>query len=139
MSHVQEQKKSQPATKQTESALNQFGQRLGFYTGLATHNIQRAVTSLGEGAKREASQVNQQKLAHPELSGNQAQVGSNGVSQQAMRKAEGVVDNVGQDMTHWTSLAALQIQRAMSRAREEAEDMWAEAQYIRQQSGLKSH
>ena len=48
-----------------------------------------------------------------------------------------MVDQVGQRINQFTSRAGLQIQRTVARAREEVEDMWAEAQNIRRQNGPK--
>jgi hypothetical protein len=144
MSQVQDQNKSQSTINQAELVLNQFGQRIGFFTGLATHNIQKVATSLGEEAKRQSGRVNQQNTVQPEssanqTSGRQAQVESQEANKQAVQKAEKVVDNMGQRMTNWVFLASLQFQRATVRVREEAEDMWAEAQYIRQQNSPLPH
>jgi hypothetical protein len=49
----------------------------------------------------------------------------------AMQRAEEMVDWLGQRVGHYTSVAGYYLLRAASRAREEAEDIWAEAQTIR--------
>ncbi len=144
MSQVQDQIRSQSAINQAELALNQFGERIGFFTGLATHNIQKVATSLGEEAKRQSGRMDQQNTVQPESSANQtsgrlAQVESQEANKQAVQKAEKVVDNMGQRVTIGVSLVSLQFQRATARVREEAEDMWAEAQYIRQQNSPVPH
>ncbi|MGZ3629199.1 MAG: hypothetical protein ACXVDN_16250, partial [Ktedonobacteraceae bacterium] len=57
--------------------------------------------------------------------------------QQATAKAEQMVDQVGQRISLYTAMASLQFQRVVARAREEAEDIWAEAQNIRRQNERK--
>jgi hypothetical protein len=49
-----------------------------------------------------------------------------------LQRAEEMVDRIGAQVGHFASLAAQQLLTWKERAREEAEDMWAEAQEIRQ-------
>ncbi len=49
----------------------------------------------------------------------------------AEARAEEVVDRMGQMIAHVASLAALRMLQIAARGREEAEDVWAEAQSIR--------
>ena len=49
----------------------------------------------------------------------------------AMQRAEEMVDWLGQRVGHYTSVAGYYLLWMASRAREEAEDIWAEAQTIR--------
>jgi hypothetical protein len=53
----------------------------------------------------------------------------------SMERAEELVDRMGQQVGHWTFLAGQQIRRFVARAREEAEDIWAEAQSMRRENG----
>ena len=46
-------------------------------------------------------------------------------------RAEVVVDRLGERLGHWLSGAGHQVRKAAALAREEAEDIWAEAQAIR--------
>jgi hypothetical protein len=48
-----------------------------------------------------------------------------------MRRAEEMIDRVASQVGQFTSYLGRQILRLGARAREEAEDMWAEAQNIR--------
>ncbi len=50
---------------------------------------------------------------------------------QATEKAEVLVDRTGQRMNRITSLGSLYVLRTTAYIREEAEDIWAEAQSIR--------
>ena len=49
----------------------------------------------------------------------------------ATDRAEEVVDRLGQRAGYFISLAGLRLQKIAALAREEAEDVWAEAQSIR--------
>ena len=51
--------------------------------------------------------------------------------QPAAQRAEEIVDGVGERVGFFASSMAQRIRVATARAREEAEDMWAEAQSIR--------
>lgn len=50
---------------------------------------------------------------------------------EAMLRAEAAVDRLGERVGHFVSTAGHNLMRFTARAREEAEDMWAEAQSIR--------
>lgn len=52
------------------------------------------------------------------------------------QRAEEIVDNAGERVGYLASSMAQRIRIATARAREEAEDMWAEAQSIRRRKGL---
>jgi hypothetical protein len=52
--------------------------------------------------------------------------------EQAMRRAEEMVDRIGEQVGHYVSLFGHNILKWAARAREEAEDIWAEAQAIRE-------
>ncbi len=49
----------------------------------------------------------------------------------AMARAEEMVDQMGERLGQFLSQAGRYAQKAMARAREEAEDIWAEAQEMR--------
>jgi hypothetical protein len=53
---------------------------------------------------------------------------------QAMQRAEEMVDRLGERVGHYVSLLGHNILKWAARAREEAEDIWAEAQAIRQRN-----
>lgn len=54
---------------------------------------------------------------------------------QTMRRAEELVDDAGERIGHFASLVGGQLLRIAARAREEAEDIWVEAQSIRRRNG----
>lgn len=49
----------------------------------------------------------------------------------AMQQAEVLLDQAGERLGKWASQMSLQLRRAAALAREEAEDIWAEAQALR--------
>lgn len=133
MSQTQEQAPKQPATVRAEAMLDNLGQRLGLFAALTAQRIQNTAASIREGADRldqpnmsPGEKAESPMLARTEESGKQTTV-----------KAEELVDQFGQRIGHFVALTSLQIQRATARAREEAEDMWAEAQNIRQENSRK--
>lgn len=67
------------------------------------------------------------KRPAPLLSDNSAE----GPDDQTVRKAEELVDRAGERIGHLASLLGRRLVRMAARAREEAEDIWAEAQEIR--------
>jgi hypothetical protein len=134
MSQTQKDNTTQTATERAEELFNRMGPRFGYLTALATQRLQQVATSIREEADRldEAQSVS----GHS----NESQAGRTGEAyQQATAKAEQLVDQWGQRISQYTSIAGLQIQKAVARAREEAEDIWAEAQNIRRQNGPKPH
>jgi hypothetical protein len=48
-----------------------------------------------------------------------------------MQRAEEMTDRLGERLGHFASLVGMKILRLAARFREEAEDIWAEAQHIR--------
>ncbi|HET8627309.1 MAG TPA: hypothetical protein VFL91_07810 [Thermomicrobiales bacterium] len=67
-----------------------------------------------------------QQQASADQSANAADTG------QTMERAEAMVDQFGERVGQFVSLAGLRILQAAARVREEAEDIWAEAQHMRQ-------
>jgi hypothetical protein len=52
--------------------------------------------------------------------------------EQAMRRAEEMVDRIGEQVGHYVSVFGHNVLKWAARAREEAEDIWAEAQALRE-------
>ena len=133
MSETPRDKTIQSATVRAEELFNRVGQRLGYLTALATQRLQSAATSIREQADRldEPQSVPGEQSNGPEAGRTEE------ARRQATLKAEEMVDRMGSRINQFTSIASLQIQRTVARAREEAEDMWAEAQNIRRQNDRK--
>jgi hypothetical protein len=54
-----------------------------------------------------------------------------GAASPAMQRAEELVDRMGERVAHYAALLGTKIKEWAARLREEAEDIWAEAQSIR--------
>jgi hypothetical protein len=61
----------------------------------------------------------------------QAGEGPGGIDPETMRRAEELVDRMGERVGHCISFLGRGVLKLAARAREEAEDIWAEAQQIR--------
>lgn len=133
MSQMPGESPKQPATVRAEALLDNLGQRLGLFAAVTAQRIQHATASIREEADRldQPNTSPEEKPASPAL----AQAQESG--EQATERAEELVDQLVQRIGHFTALTGLQIQRVAARAREEVEDMWAEAQNIRQESSRK--
>ncbi|HYX50687.1 MAG TPA: hypothetical protein VE843_13140 [Ktedonobacteraceae bacterium] len=129
MSQTQKDNPTQTPTERAEELFNHMGQRVGYLATLASQRLQTVATSIRE----EADRLDEPQSVSGEHS-NGSPAGPTGESyQQATAKAEQLVDQWGQRISHYTAIAGLQFRRVVARAREEAEDIWAEAQNIRRQ------
>jgi hypothetical protein len=133
MSQPQRDQPTQPPTVRAEELFDRMGQRIGYFTALVIQRIQRAATSIRE----EADRPSQPQTVPGAESNGTAVVRTEEAGRPATEQAEEMVDRVGQRLSDYTALAGLQIQRAAARMREEAEDMWAEAQNLRRQNDRK--
>ncbi len=61
-----------------------------------------------------------------------------GPDRSATERADQIVDRMAQGIGRFTALAGLRIRKVAALTREEAEDMWAEAQSIRQRQSPKN-
>jgi hypothetical protein len=118
------QEKESPGIERAEQVLSRAGERIGRLVGLAGLRIQQAARSLREEADR---------MDEPESAqhGNGKQARKAPENQPATARAEELVDRLGHRMSHWATVNGLQARRTMARLREDAEDMWVEAQEMR--------
>ena len=113
------------ATARAEELLDQTGQRIGMFVALTRVRIQQALIALREEAERRDTS----KLTQSGQTGQE-----NGSNQLVTQRAEEMVDRMGERLVAVTATTSLQIQKALARLREEAEDIWAEAESIRDQN-----
>ncbi len=130
MSQPQGEMPQQPATARAEELLERLGKQIGLFAGRAGQHIQSAATYIRE----EADRMDRPQTAPGEKPHSPPVARANVTAQEASEKAEEMVDRVGQRLAHFTAAASRQIQKGVALAREEAEDMWAEAQNIRQRN-----
>lgn len=112
MEEPRSERSDRPAVERAE----ELGAQLGRLTSLALHGIESAV---------------RKGLLEPS-SGKEAPAGSAAMPDRpATERAEELLDRVGTGLGQVASLAGPRIRRLAALAREEAEDIWAEAQHIR--------
>ena len=132
MSQAPSENSDQPATQRAEELLDNVGRRIGLFAGRAGQRIQSAATSVRDGAGHLAESNPTQGTK----SDQSAHAGEKGG--QMMERSEEMIDQAVTRLSHYAILAGFQIQKATARLREEAEDIWAEAQNIRQENSRKS-
>ena len=132
MTLTQEKKPEQPAVARAEEAIDRAGRRIGLFAGLTVQRIQSAATSL---QKRTNGKV--QPKTEEEQPGQPAISQAEEPAKLAQERAEKLVDARGQRLGHFAAFVSLQTQKAVARVREEAEDVWAEAQHIRHENSRK--
>lgn len=125
MSQTQEKKPEQPAVVRAEEVIDRAGHRIGLFLGLTVQRMQSAATSLrGRTTGRGQPQTEEEKPSQPAIPQTEKP------ATLALARAEQLVDAIGQRLGLFAVLVGLQAQKAAARAREEAEDVWAEAQTI---------
>ncbi len=133
MSQASGEKSDQSATARAEELLDSTGLRIGLFVARAGQRIQNAAASM----RVEADRMGQPNTAPGKNSSQPGLARAEEKGKLAMKRSEELVDRMVQRLSYFTSLASLQVQKAAARMREEAEDMWAEAQNIRQESSRK--
>lgn len=98
---------------------------IGYYTARTYLRIQ----GITHTAREEADRPDQQKTQQTEP--EQATTQAKEPNQPATRKAEEMIDYLTQRLSSLTTTVKFNFQRTAARAREDAEDIWAEAQNIR--------
>ncbi len=120
-----------PPVARADELLNNLGRRIGFFAGLAGQRIQSTAVNMREQTRR----MDQPEAAAGEKSSQPARAQTEESAQpeteKATAKAEELVEGMAQRLGLFAALAGLQIQKTAARVREEAEDLWAEAQNIR--------
>jgi hypothetical protein len=132
MSQTQGKKPEQPAVVRAKEAVNRPGRGIGLFAGLTVQRIQSAATSLQERTKSKVQlKTEEEKLGQPAISPAEEP------AKLAQERAEKLVDAMGQRPGRFAAFVRLQVRKAAARAREEAEDVWAEAQNIRHKDRRK--
>jgi hypothetical protein len=114
----------QSAVTRAEERLDSFGQRIGLFAGRARLRIQDAGKTLGFLEDRS-------KMASGTEPRRPTTAGSEESGQLATEKAEELVNRMGQRINRLSNLASQNVIKATAYVREEAEDVWVEAQSIR--------
>jgi hypothetical protein len=134
MGTAQDNPHEQSATARAEELLERVGQQLMVFTVVARRRIQETITSARTEADRmdqpEEEKEHQPVTAEPKETAQPPPAPSERAPS-APAKAGEMVDTLGQRLGNFAALTSFQWRRTTARLREEAEDMWAEAQDIR--------
>ena len=128
------EQQSHPAVEHPNALVNRMAHSIGFY---AAHTYLR-IQGITHTARQKADQLDQLKTEQTKPSGQSAQPSEQATAQAeepnqpATKKAEDMVDYLAQRLSSLTATVKLNFQRTTARVREDAEDIWAEAQTIRQ-------
>ncbi len=141
MSQTQRDESGQSAVMRAEELVEQMGLRVGLLVALTSQRIQMAATSLRESASRvnqprimQEGEARQPTPEQPEEMRQLTVAQTEEANRPAIEKAEEIVGRAGQRLGRFADLASLQIRRITALARENVEDMWVDAQDIRNQS-----
>jgi hypothetical protein len=134
MNQTPEEQPAQPATARAEALLGNLGRRFDRFTAQAGQRMHNAATSIRE----EADQMDQPATGSGEQAHGPRVARTEEEGKLAMERAEEFVDRVSHRLGHYLALGTFQAKRTTSRLREEGEDMWAEAQSIRQKKSRPS-
>lgn len=133
MSQASGEKSGQSATVRAEELLDSMGRRIGLFAARAGQRIQNTATYMRE----EADRMDQPNTTPGKKSSQPGLASAEEKGKLAMERSEELVDDMVQRLGYFASLAGFRVQKATARLREEAEDMWVEAQNIRQENGRK--
>jgi hypothetical protein len=124
-----------PPVARADELLNNLGRRIGLFVGLAGQRFQGTAVNIREQTRRmeQPEAAAGEKPSQPARS--REEVSAQPETEKAQAKAEELVEGMTQRLGLFAALAGLQIQKTGARVREEAEDIWAEAQNIRNGEG----
>ena len=132
MTQSEEKATTVAASERAEQIVTRAGERLGRLAGKAVMRVQQAAQGFREEAddmdalettseKHEATTPSAQNIQHPPTT----------------ERAEELVDQFLQRASHWAVVGNLQARKTLARLREDAEDIWVEAQGMRGSWGRK--
>ncbi|HLI04944.1 MAG TPA: hypothetical protein VKV40_00065 [Ktedonobacteraceae bacterium] len=124
------QSQEQPPVERADEALKRAGRNIGIFAGLAAVCIQRATGAVRNAAK--PVPASNKKAEQPEVA--QTEESATLAGEKATEQAEQMVDQAAQRLGTFAATLSYQAQKAAARLREEGEDIWFEAQHIRQQA-----
>lgn len=111
MSETRDTQTEQPATQRAEELLDRLGERVGQAAALARRSMERIAAGRADASMAERDDVPPPPAPATELS-----------------------RSIGERAGRFLALSGRRIRTAAALAQEEAEDMWAEAQHIRNEN-----
>ncbi|MBE3558627.1 MAG: hypothetical protein IMW89_05295 [Ktedonobacteraceae bacterium] len=118
------------AVERAERLMDDAEQYVRIFATRSSQQIQQAIVSFRERA-RQKEQPAEQAGSPPAASAAPHEESE----QPVMERAEQLTGDMEQRLAQWTAVVGLQMRRAAARVREEAEDLWAEAQHLRHRGG----
>lgn len=127
-----------------EQLMTNWGHNVGYFTGMTLHRLQNAMASIREDADR-MDQPQQRQQSSQSANSTSPSPSSSTTAQETSaqqgqpttqivnERAEQLVDGFAQRVAAITAATGLQLRRTSAFVREDAEDIWAEAQSIRNQ------
>jgi hypothetical protein len=114
------------SVSRAEEALERAGQNFGFFAIRSRQRVQQTLASLRNSRGRQEASSQTEGAPVPSSQGQTEEAAS-----ATMKRAEDLIDRVGGTAGLLATVVGLRLRRATARMREEAEDMWAEAQSLR--------
>lgn len=135
MSQATEERSGQSTTavERAEELISRVEHSIGALPTLIGQRAQQATTRKSEQVKHAGEHQEGTQSAQSDQSGQSDQP-----DQPAMERADHVVDEMGQRMSLIAAVVSLQTRKITARVREDAEDMWAEIQQIRNGRGAQN-
>lgn len=124
---------SHPVVEHPDAFVNRMAHSIGFYAARTYLRLQN-ITHLGHEETNGQHQERREQTAPSDQSAQQPQQATELTEEQnkpVTTKAEEKLDDLTQRLSSLTATLKFNFQRTAARAREDAEDIWAEAQNIR--------
>jgi hypothetical protein len=125
---------NQPPVARAEEFVDRMGRSIGLFAGLTGQRLQRTATVIRQEVQHArqpttapGEQSKQPETARPEECAQSARPAAEKRTEQAEQK----VDQAAQRLALLGAAVSYQVQKTAARIREEAEDMWVEAQHLR--------
>jgi hypothetical protein len=124
---------SHPVIEHPDAFVNRMAHSIGFYAARTYLRIQ----NITHTAHEEVTRQDQERTGQTALSDQSAQQSEQATAlteeqnKPVTRKAEEKLDDLAQRLSSLTATLKCNFQRTTARAREDAEDIWAEAQNMR--------
>lgn len=124
---------SHPVVEHPDTFVNRMAHSIGFYATRTYLGMQNITHIFREEANQQDQERTGQTVSSDQSAqqSEQATVPTEGQDKPATRKAEEKLDELAHRLGSLTATLKFNVQRTASRAREDAEDIWAEAQSIR--------
>lgn len=126
-----------PTVERAELLMTKWGFGVGRVIGTTRHRLQNIMTSVRAEADRidqpKPQALNRRHAASTKAAQEKSVTSAQNTEGQVTVRAEQLVDDISQRVGAFMLMTSYQLRRAGAFVREDAEDIWAEAQSIRNQ------